>query len=63
MPDIDLEPDAYRVKGRKEPILHRGWWRGILLFVIVVLMGMYVVPPVRHFFSDVLTSLGWEKRN
>jgi hypothetical protein len=60
MPDLDLEPGKYRVRGRKEPILQPGWWKGILVFVVIVLMGMYVVPPVHSFFSDVLTALGWE---
>lgn len=32
---IDLEPDAYRVKGRKEPILARGWYWGILALAIM----------------------------
>jgi hypothetical protein len=54
---VDLEPSEYGVKGGKEPILHRGWWKGILLFVVVVLMGMYVVPPVRGFFHGVIAPL------
>lgn len=60
MPDLDLEPHEYAVKGRREPILQRGWWIGILAFVVIVLMGMYVVPPVRGFFDGLLTALGWE---
>ncbi|HEY1093032.1 MAG TPA: hypothetical protein VGE47_18170 [Burkholderiaceae bacterium] len=60
MKQVDLEPSEYTVKGGKEPILQRGWWKGILLFVVIVLMGMYVVPPVHAFFGDVLTALGWK---
>jgi hypothetical protein len=60
MPDIDLEPGNYRRKNAREPILLKGWWKGILLFVGVVLLGMYAVPPVHSFFGDVLTALGWE---
>lgn len=46
MKQVDLEPSEYTVKGGKEPILLRGWWKGILLFIVVVLMGMYVVKPL-----------------
>lgn len=34
-PEIDLEPGAYRVKGRKEPILARGWYWGLLSIALV----------------------------
>ncbi len=60
MPDLDLEPHEYAVKGRREPILQRGWWVGILVFVLVVLAGMYLVPPVHGFFDMMLSALGWE---
>jgi hypothetical protein len=55
--NLDLEPHEYAVKGRREPILQRGWWVGILVFVAVVLMGMYVVPPVRGFFESIIAPL------
>jgi len=57
MPDLDLEPHEYAVKGRKEPILQRGWWWGILAFVAIVLIGMYVAPPVRAFFHGIIAPL------
>lgn len=45
MPHIDLEPGDYRVKGRKEPILLPGWWIGVLVFIAMVLVGVFVVRP------------------
>lgn len=57
MPDLDLEPGEYRARGRKEPILQPGWWKGILVFVVIVLMGMYVAPPVRGFFHGIIAPL------
>jgi hypothetical protein len=32
---IDLEAGAYRVEGRKEPILTRHWWVGVIAIVVV----------------------------
>ena len=46
MKRVDLEPSEYAVKGGKEPILHRGWWKGILLFVVIVLFGAFVMKPL-----------------
>jgi hypothetical protein len=30
---IDLQPHEYSVRGRKEPILAKGWWIGVLMMV------------------------------
>jgi hypothetical protein len=46
MQQIDLEPTEYTVKGRKEPILNKGWWLTILLFIAVVVFGQVVIRPV-----------------
>jgi len=43
---VDLEPGAYRVKDRKEPVLLRGWWVGVLAFVFIVLFGAFVMKPL-----------------
>lgn len=44
MPDLDLEPGDYRVKGRKEPILHPQWKIGVLAIVIVFLAAFLLRP-------------------
>jgi hypothetical protein len=46
MPDLDLEPGKYRVRGRKEPILQKGWWIGILVFIGMGLFGVFVLRPI-----------------
>jgi hypothetical protein len=46
MQQIDLEPTEYTVKGRKEPILNKGWWLTILIFIAVVVFGQVVIRPV-----------------
>jgi len=46
MPDLDLDPREYTVKGRKEPILNNGWWLTILIFIAVVIFGQVVIRPV-----------------
>lgn len=54
MPDqIDLEPEEYR---EKQPILLKGWWRGILIFVLIVLFGMYVIRPLYGAYSDAVDA-------
>jgi len=35
MRDIDLDPGDYRVRGRKEPILAKGWWIGVLMILVL----------------------------
>lgn len=57
MPDLDLEPHEYAVKGRKEPILQRGWWVGILVFVLIVLVGAFIIRPMHGGLTDFLSSL------
>jgi hypothetical protein len=39
VPEIDLDPGDYRVKGRREPILAKGWWIGVLLLLLVFAMA------------------------
>jgi len=46
MQQIDLEPTEYTVKGRKEPILNKGWWLTILIFIAVVVFGQVVIRPI-----------------
>jgi len=46
MQHIDLEPTEYTVKGRKEPILNKGWWLTILIFIAVVVFGQVVIRPI-----------------
>lgn len=44
MPDLDLGPEDYSVKGRKEPILHPNWKIGVLAIVIVFLLAFALRP-------------------
>ena len=46
MQQIDLEPTEYTVKGRKEPILNKGWWLTIQIFIAVVVFGQVVIRPI-----------------
>jgi hypothetical protein len=46
MPDIDLDPGAYRVKGRKEPILLPGWWIGPLVFIAMIAFSTTFIRPL-----------------
>lgn len=46
MHQIDLEPRDYAVKGRKEPILNKGWWLRILIFIAVIVFGQVAIRPV-----------------
>jgi hypothetical protein len=57
MPDLDLEPHEYSVKGRREPILQRGWWIGILTFVGVVLFGAFVMRPLFQWAQPIVHSI------
>ena len=57
MPDIDLEPGDYRVKGRKEPILLPGWWIGILAFIAIVLIGVFILRPAYQSWMEFWRSL------
>jgi hypothetical protein len=45
MPEFDLGPDDYRVKGRKEPILHPDWKIGVLAIILVFALA-WVMRPV-----------------
>lgn len=57
MPDLDLKPTEYTVKGGKEPILLKGWWHGILLFVVIVLFGAFVMKPLYQIVQPWVRSL------
>jgi hypothetical protein len=61
VPDIDLEPGGYRVKGRKEPILLPGWWIGLLIFLGIIPFSMFVLRPLygawSGFIDGVVASL------
>lgn len=46
MRQIDLDPREYAVKGRKEPILNKGWWLTILIFIAVVVFGQVFIRPI-----------------
>jgi len=46
MHHIDLEPHEYSERGKKEPILNKGWWLTILIFVSVVIFGQVVIRPI-----------------
>lgn len=65
MPDLDLGPEDYSVKGRKEPILHPNWKVGVLAIVIVFFIAVFareVYAPAAHGFFDWLeVSLGMTK--
>lgn len=55
MKHIDLEPQDYSVKGRKEPILHPHWKIGVIAivcaFVLAVLSKLYIGPAAQGFFD------------
>lgn len=46
MRDLDLEPSEYTVKGRKEPILNKGWWITILVVVATIVFGQVAIRPI-----------------
>ena len=52
MPDFDLDPGSYRVRGRREPILQKGWWVGILAFACIILLATFVLKPLYLAWSD-----------
>ncbi len=56
MPDLDLGPEDYSVKGRKEPILHPNWKIGVLAIVIVFLIawGLRLIYPA---YSDAVDAI------
>lgn len=59
MPDLNLEPKDYSVKGRKEPIFHPRWKIGVLAIVCVFLLalfGRYVYAPAAHGVLDLVES-------
>lgn len=58
MPDLDLEPHEYGVKGRKEPILNKGWWLTLLIFFCVVVFGQVVIRPVVVGIHTYMMELG-----
>jgi hypothetical protein len=54
---IDLEPQDYSVKGRKEPILNKGWWITLLIFFAIVTFGAVVIRPNVAALHNYLMSL------
>lgn len=49
---IDLEPQDYSVKGRREPILHRHWKAGVLAIICVFLFAMFVMRPLSMWWFE-----------
>ncbi len=58
MTQIDLEPREYSVKGRKEPILNKGWWITMLIFFAAVIFGQVAVKPVVQAAHSYMMELG-----
>lgn len=55
---IDLEPKDYAVKGRKEPILNKGWWITLLFFFAAVIFGQVVIRPIFQAAHSYMMDLG-----
>lgn len=46
MQHIDLEPHEYTERGKKEPILNKGWWLTLLIVIGSIVFGQVAIRPV-----------------